>query len=101
VGPRIDDPETFDAVWKRFFETSRQRAAQSGVAAPPFMKIDPRDLRIDFPGSDVAVVTFHLGSSASAIGRRMFVVARTPLGWKITHLHASSLSLSAEPKEAK
>jgi len=95
-GSRIDDPETFDAVWKRLFETSRKSAAERGVDTPPFLKLEPKDLRIDFPSSDVAVVTFHLGSSPSAIGRRMFVVAHTNVGWRITHLHASNLSLSPE-----
>jgi hypothetical protein len=97
-GSRIDDPETFDAVWKTFFETTRKSAARRGVATPPFMKLSPEDLRIDFPSPAVAVVTFHLRSSTSSIGRRMFVLARTALGWKITHLHASNLSLSPERK---
>ncbi|MCL5742781.1 MAG: nuclear transport factor 2 family protein [Acidobacteria bacterium] len=94
----IDDPQTFDAEWKGLFETVRKSAAQRGVATPPFMKLEPKDLRIDFPIPDVAVVTFHLRSSTSRIGRRMFVVARSAAGWKITHLHASNLSLSPEAK---
>jgi hypothetical protein len=97
-GSRIDDPQTFDTVWLGFFETVRKSAAKQGVATPPFMKLEPNDLRIDFPSPDVAVVTFHLRSSTSSIGRRMFVLARTAAGWKITHLHASNLSLSPEAK---
>lgn len=98
AGSRIDDPETFDAVWKSFFETVRKSATQRGISTPPFMKLEPRDLRTDFPSPDIAVVTFHLRSTASSLGRRMFVVARTAAGWRITHLHASNLSLGPEPK---
>ena len=97
-GSRIDDPKTFDTVWLRLFETVRKSAVDRGVATPPFMKLEPKELRIDFPSPDVAVVTFHLRASTSSIGRRMFVLARTAAGWKITHLHASNLSLSTEAK---
>ena len=52
-------------------------------------------MRVDFPAPTVAVVTFHLGpSSTNILSRRMFVVAKTGDGWKITHLHASNLALT-------
>jgi ketosteroid isomerase-like protein len=59
-----------------------------------FLNIEPKDIRVDFPAPTIAVVTFHLGPTNGALGRRMFVIAKTSGGWKITHLHASNLSLT-------
>jgi ketosteroid isomerase-like protein len=90
-GDRVD-PQGFEARWRQTFATIRQTAANRGVTQPPYQNVQPRDLRIDFPSDDVAVVTFHLGSAAQTRGRRMFVVARQPdKTWKITHLHASNV----------
>jgi hypothetical protein len=70
-------------------------AGRQGVTKAPFQDIQPKDMRIDFPSPSIAVVTFHLGpANTNVIGRRMFVLAKTEAGWKITHLHASTLSLS-------
>lgn len=94
TGRRTDTPAEFDAVWHRQFDMIRDGVAKQGVAKAPFMHLEPKDLRIDFPSPTVAVVTFHLGPGANGIGRRMFVVTKTPAGWKITHLHASNLALA-------
>lgn len=51
--------------------------------------IQPQDLTVQ-RFSDFAVVTFHLGTDASR-GRRTFVLRRTEQGWKIVHLHASTV----------
>jgi hypothetical protein len=45
----------------------RDAAQRRGQTQPPFQNVEPRDLRIDFPGQDVAVVTFHLGSSGRGV----------------------------------
>jgi ketosteroid isomerase-like protein len=97
TGKRIDDLPSFDATWRRQFDLIRENAQRRGVTGPPFQNLAPKDLRIDFPAPTVAVVTFHLGPSQNnSLGRRMFVVAKTPDGWKITHLHASNLSLEPQ-----
>jgi hypothetical protein len=70
---------------------------QSLVSAP-YVKIDPQDMRIDFPVPTVAVVTFHLTNPTRTsprgpiVGRRMFVVAKTASGWKITHMNNSDVA---------
>jgi ketosteroid isomerase-like protein len=94
TGRRTDDIAAFEDVWHRQFELIRNDAARRGVTEAPFQKIQPKDLRIDFPVPSAAVVTFHLGPANDMLGRRMFVLAKTDAGWKITHLHASNLSLS-------
>jgi SnoaL-like domain len=94
TGKRTDDIAAFEDVWHRQFELIRKDAARRGVTEAPFQNIQPQDLRIDFPSPSIAVVTFHLGPTNGILGRRMFVLARADAGWKITHLHASNLSLS-------
>lgn len=94
TGKRIDDVAGFESSWHRQFEIMRQGASKRGTTSAPFANIQPKDLRIDFVAPTVAVVTFHLESSATSIGRRMFVVVRTADGWKISHLHASNLALT-------
>ena len=97
TGKRIDDASSFEATWRHRFDLIRGGAEKRGVTAPPFQNLQPKDLRIDFPAPTVAVVTFHLGPSPNnSLARRMFVVSKTADGWKITHLHASNLSLEPQ-----
>jgi hypothetical protein len=80
----------FDSNWQMQFQQLRQAAAARGVTTAPYMKVDPQDMRVDFPSSTVAVVTFHLTDN-SRLRRRMFVAARTASGWKLTHLNISDV----------
>jgi len=88
----------FEATWKEQFQRAREAAAARGDTAAPYTKIDPEDMRIDFPTPTVAVVTFHLANSSRTsprgivTGRRMFVVAKTAMGWKITHMNNSDVA---------
>jgi ketosteroid isomerase-like protein len=93
-GKRTEGTAELEAAWRRQFDLQRDIASKRGVTKAPFQNIQPQDVRVDFPAPTVAVVTFHLGRSETSIGRRMFVIAKTGTGWKITHLHASNLSLS-------
>jgi ketosteroid isomerase-like protein len=95
TGRRTEDLPGFESAWRRQFDLIREAAAKRGVTESPFQNIEPKDVRIDFPAPTVAVVTFHLGPNNDILGRRMFVVVKTTDGWKITHLHASNLSLAA------
>ena len=52
--------------------------------------IQPQDLKVQRFG-DLAVVTFHLGTDATR-GRRTFVLRRIDSGWRIVHLHASTIA---------
>jgi hypothetical protein len=92
-GMRTDNASEFNSAWQRVFDEARQNMTKSGVRKAPFFQINPEDLRIDFPAPTVAVVTFHL-HGGTGIGRRMFVVVKTAAGWKISHLHASSMALA-------
>lgn len=94
TGRRTEDAAAFEDVWRRQFELIRNSAARRGVTSAPFQDIQPKDLRVDFPARTVAVVTFHLGPDNNVLGRRMFVLTKAEAGWRITHLHASNLSLS-------
>jgi transposase len=93
-GKRVDSEADFLQGWRDVFAAG-VRTQTSVNDKPASVLIQPRDMRIDFVSSDVAVVTFHLTANPDTIGRRMFVVARTSGRWKITHLHASNLSLLA------
>jgi ketosteroid isomerase-like protein len=60
---------------------------------PPYMEIQPRDLRVQVLGADVAMVTFHLDDRPGVLNRRTIVWQRTKSGWKIVHIHASEVAL--------
>jgi ketosteroid isomerase-like protein len=94
TGRRTEDLAEFETAWRRQFDLIHDAAAKRGITKAPFQNIEPQDVRIDFPAPTAAVVTFHLGPNNNVLGRRMFVIVKTPAGWKITHLHASNLSLS-------
>jgi ketosteroid isomerase-like protein len=89
---------TFESTWKEQFQRMREAAAARGNTVAPYTKIDPQGMRIDFPTPTVDVVTFHLANSSrtsprgGVTGRRMFVVAKTAMGWKITHMNNSDLA---------
>ena len=63
---------------------------------PPYLNIQPRDLQIQRYG-ETAVVTFHLEHDPDTLGRRTIVLVQTPAGWKIGHLHASTLPREVSP----
>lgn len=83
---RNDGPEEVAAFFRGFFD--RVRAARDG---PPYLEIEPDDLRID-PIGEAAVVTFHLPGEEQ-VGRRTLVFGRDApdAPWRIAHLHASTL----------
>ena len=91
-GLRIDTRAEFESVWRRGFDRMRADAAARGVTSPPYVPLLPRDVRVDFVGPGVAVVTWHHGPEEAGIRRRMFVLSKSTGAWKITHLHASDVS---------
>jgi hypothetical protein len=84
------DGSAFDSNWQMQLQQLRQAAAGRGVTTAPYMKVEPQDMRVDFPSSTVAVVTFHLTDN-NRLRRRMFVAAKTASGWKLTYLDISNL----------
>jgi hypothetical protein len=53
---RIEASEQFDQVWLAVFDRIKRN---SGRTSPPYMKLDPVDLRVDRLSEDTALVTFH------------------------------------------
>lgn len=68
---------------------------RDGKTTPRFMDIQPKDMEVQRLG-DVAVVTFHLDDRPGILNRRTLVLRKCSNGWKIVHLHASEVKLSAQ-----
>ena len=64
---------------------------------PPFLNIQPCDFQIQRLGDAAAVATFHLEHDPETLGRRTIALVQTPAGWKIAHLHASTLLREVSP----
>ena len=80
------------AEFEKSFLTVFQQIRGSKTA-PPYMDIQPKELRIQFFG-DVAVATFHLDDRIGFLNRRTIVLHKTEKDWKIVHLHASEVSVA-------
>jgi hypothetical protein len=83
---RNNDREEVAAFFGSFFDEIR-----SSTEGPPYLRITPRDLRIEML-DDTGIVTFHLPGQES-VGRRTLVFGRKQSTdpWRLFHLHASSL----------
>jgi hypothetical protein len=69
------------------FENARKQKT-----TPPYIDIQPKDLKIQMLGS-VAVVSFLL-NDPDLLGRRTIVFKKDNSKWKIVHLHASGINTS-------
>lgn len=72
-------------VFKRFFDAARKQKP-----GPPYLNIEPKDVKIQRL-KDAAIVTFHLGGE-EAVGRRTVVFQKQGKRWLIAHLSASSMT---------
>ena len=91
-GPRVERAcgrEEIEATFRKVFEAERQ----AGTSGPPYLHLDPEDLRIQLLGPDVAVATFHL-RNAERVARRTFVFVRRGDRWLIVNLHASNIPVA-------
>jgi len=73
---RIDSPDQFEKAWLGVFERIKK---SSGRAAPPYMNLNPVDLRVEKLSEDVALVTFHL-VDGNTVNRRTLVFKQEPNG---------------------
>ena len=89
---RIDSPQEFEKAWLGVFARIRKA---SGRDAPPYMNLQPQDVKIQELSQDVALVTLHL-VDGTVLNRRTIVFRRDAGGWKIVHIHASNLPLSSQ-----
>lgn len=84
VPRRANGRAEVEAVFKSFFDEVRKRKS-----SPPYLNIDPKDLKIQRL-KDAAIVTFHL-EGADTIGRRTLVFQKQRGKWLIAHMNASSI----------
>jgi ketosteroid isomerase-like protein len=87
---RAEDKSGLESQFCQVFETIR-----GSQTKPPYMDIQPRDLRIQMLSSDIAVATFHLDDRPNVLNRRTIVWQKKQKGWKIVHIHASEVPLTA------
>jgi hypothetical protein len=87
---RVTGTEAVEARWRRFFDEARSRGS-----GPPYLNLQPLDLRIERHG-DVGLVTFTLELAMSGrklpLQRRTLVFIRENDAWKLAHMHASGAS---------
>jgi len=85
---RVAGQAAVEARWRRFFDEARTRKA-----GPPYLQLQPRDLRVDRYG-DVGIVTFTfsgLPELKGQLARRTLVFVQEGGTWKVVHVHASAL----------
>jgi uncharacterized protein len=85
IPERANGRPEFEKAFKGVFQQIR-----GDKTMPPYMDIQPKDLRIQVFGS-TAIATFHLDDRAGFLNRRTIVLNKTEAGWKIVHLHASEV----------
>jgi len=89
VPRRAGGIEEIAAGFGPLFESLRKR--QPG--GPPFLQLDPLDLRMTLSGR-IALVTFHINDTTgdqAVLCRRTMVWIDDGSRWRILHLHASNL----------
>ena len=80
----------FEMMFQKVFDRIR-----AGRTQGPYMDIQPLDLHLQVAG-DIAIVTFHLDDRPGFLNRRTIVLQKRTSGWKIIHLHASEVAISAQ-----
>jgi len=86
---RIESPQEFEEAWLGVFARIKKT---SGRDSPPYMNLQPQDVKIQLLSRDIALVTFHL-VDGTTLSRRSIIFKRSPREWKIVHIHASNLTL--------
>lgn len=87
---RAENKSEIEAQFRQVFEVIR-----GSQSKPPYMDLQSRDLRVQMLTPDVAIVTFHLDDRPGLLNRRTIVWQHLKSGWKIVHIHASELALTA------
>ena len=86
---RADSKSEIESEFRQVFADIRGHQSK-----PPYMDLQPRDLRIQMLGDNVAIVTFHLDNHPGLLNRRTLVWQHFKTGWKIVHIHASELPIA-------
>jgi ketosteroid isomerase-like protein len=87
---RADGRHEFEKTFQKVFDRIR-----AGRTQGPYMDIQPQDLHLHI-AENVAIVTFHLDDRPGFLNRRTIVLQKQTSGWKIIHLHASEVAMSAQ-----
>jgi ketosteroid isomerase-like protein len=87
---RAENKTEIEAEFRQVFEIIRGNQSK-----PPYMDVQPRNLRIQMLTGDVAIATFHLDDRPGMLNRRTIVLQHFKPGWKIVHLHASEVAVPA------
>ena len=87
---RADGRAQYEAHFRLVFEQIR-----AGRTSGPYMDLQPRDLRVEIIGN-AAIVTFQLDDRPGFVNRRTLVLRKAEGVWKIAHLHASEVAVSAQ-----
>jgi ketosteroid isomerase-like protein len=90
---RVDTPEEFEKAWLGVFARIKKT---SGRNSPPYMNLQPKDLKIQLLSQQIALVTFHL-LEGHTVSRRTILLRKSDDGWKIVHIHASNIALPDSP----
>jgi ketosteroid isomerase-like protein len=100
-GSFTDDASIFYPFWNQSRRIQGRRDIETAwmTIFPEFgapnntrkLQISPKDVNLQIYGK-TALVTFHLGDGATSLSRRTLVMVKKKQIWKITHLHASSVS---------
>jgi uncharacterized protein (TIGR02246 family) len=77
---RKEIEETWSGLFPEFIDSTKKFD----------LKIDPRNVNMQLYGN-TAIVTFHLTPKDAHLSRRTIVFVKQKEGWKIVHLHASTL----------
>jgi len=85
---RIDSPEQFERAWLGVFDRIKKN---SGRTSPPYMRLEPADVRAEPVSNNVTLLTFHLFDGGTT-GRRTVVFQKMHESWKVAHIHASNIS---------
>ena len=84
---RANNKKEIENIFTKVFENARQKKT-----SPPYLDIQPKDLKIQMTGT-VAIVTFLL-EDPDLLGRRTLIFRKEKTEWLIVHLHASGVPLN-------
>ena len=86
---RLDSRAEILATVSPIFERLHARGS------PPFMDLQPTEMRTQPLGTGIAMVTWHLDRPGN-FGRRSALVQRGEDGWRIVSFHSSNMTSAAE-----
>jgi len=84
---RANGKNEIEVIFKNVFENAKKKQP-----APPYLAIDPKDLKIQLAAPN-AIVTFLL-EDPDLLGRRSIILQKQADKWMIIHLHASGVAKS-------